>query len=87
VIVSLNIKNPRTLDLVQRLAQRTGETQTAAVTAAVAAQLDRLDGADAGRRAAVQRLLEQIWAHHGADAREHADQRATDLYDDAGLPR
>jgi len=84
--MSLNIKNPRTHELVQELADITGETLTGAVTEAVRERLERLQHPDApgladqllaiGRDCAT-RLPEP---HRSVD---HADL----LYSDDGLPR
>lgn len=41
--MSLNIKNPETYRLAQQLADRTGESMTAAVTEAIRERLARLD--------------------------------------------
>ena len=84
--MSLNIKNPRTHQLVQELADITGETMTGAVTEAVRERLERLRHSDepgladhllAIGRDCAARLPEP---HRSVD---HADL----LYGDDGLPR
>ena len=85
-IVSLNIKNTETNQLIQELAALTGETQTMAVTIAVRERLERLQhlreagladrllaiGADTAPR------LREPWR-----SKEHGDL----LYDEKGLPK
>ena len=82
----MSIKNAETQRLVQDLAELTGETQTAAITAAVRERLERLrskrDRSLAERlliigRDCAQRLKEPFRSS------EHGDL----LYDDRGLPR
>ena len=84
--MSLNIKNPRTHQLAQELADITGETMTGAVTEAVRERLERLQhGDDPG-------LVDQLLAI-GRDcaARLPESSRSVDhadlLYGDDGLPR
>ena len=86
VPVGMSIKNAETQRLVQDLAELTGETQTAAITAAVRERLERLrskrDRSLAERlliigRDCAQRLKEPFRSS------EHGDL----LYDDRGLPR
>jgi antitoxin VapB len=47
--MSLNIKDPRTDDLVRELAQAAGETFTEAVAVAVSERLERIRAADSAR--------------------------------------
>lgn len=91
--MGLNIKNERTTALVRELADRTGLTQTGAVTEAVQAKLAELDRHDpsvahrrAERRANVRKLLGEL--HNSLTDNERAQLRATErqLYADAGLP-
>ena len=86
--MAVSIKDPDTDHLIRELARRTGETQVAAVKAAVMERLARLDREEAQqRRSRRDRLL--------AIARDTAPRLAgisesTDigsyLYDDRGLP-
>lgn len=84
--MGLNIKNEETHELVRELAARTGETMTAAVTAAVRERLDRV------RREQGESLADQLLAI-GKDcaARLKEPFRSADhadlLYDEQGLPR
>ncbi|MEY9107464.1 antitoxin VapB [Bradyrhizobium yuanmingense] len=84
--MSLNIKNPEAHELATELAQRTGETLTAAVTNAVRERLERVrreQGAGLSDRLlkigqdCAKRLKEP---YRSAD---HGDL----LYDERGLPR
>ncbi len=84
--MSLNIKSEETHQLVRELAERTGETMTAAVTAAVRERLERV------RREQGESLADRLMAI-GRDcaprlkepfrSADHADL----LYDERGLPR
>src|SRR5205085_6740578 len=84
--VGLNIKSEETHQLVRELAERTGETMTAAVTAAVRERLERV------RRKQGESLADRLMAI-GRDcaprlkepfrSADHADL----LYDERGLPR
>lgn len=84
--MSLNIKNEDTHQLVQELARLTGETQTAAVTAAVRERIERV------RRAQRTGLADRLTAI-GADIARRLPEplRTADhgdlLYDEGGLPR
>jgi antitoxin VapB len=89
--MGLNIKNEHTTALVRELAQRTGLTQTGAITEAVRAKLAELDRdtTDIGthrRRESAQQLLNEL--HNSLTEAERAQIKAADgqLYDDAGLP-
>jgi len=84
--MSLNIKSEETHRLARELARLTGESMTAAVTAAVRERLDRLRRGDAVGLA--DRLL-SIGKDCTARLKEtfrFADQGAL-LYDERGLPR
>ena len=88
--MGMNIKNAETERLTRELAASTGESLTAAVTAAVRERLERVRGdsrppASAARRERVLELGRQIasvlpepWA-----TSPHGDL----LYDEAGLPK
>ena len=86
----LNIKRPETYELAKKLAARTGESLTDAVTTALRERLARLDEvrkADvAARIAAVQELSRAYRAHiHGPipTLKELDDE----MYDEYGLPK
>ncbi len=84
--MGLNIKSEETHQLVRELAERTGETMTAAVTAAVRERLERV------RREQGESLADRLMAI-GRDcaARLKEPFRSADhadlLYDERGLPR
>ncbi len=84
--MGLNIKSEETHQLVRELAERTGETMTAAVTAAVRERLERV------RREQGESLADRLLAI-GRDcaARLKEPFRSADhadlLYDERGLPR
>lgn len=84
--MGLNIKNPETHRLAEELAQRTGESMTAAVTTAVRERLDRV------RREQGESLADRLLAI-GQDCAKRLKEpfRSADhaelLYDDQGLPR
>ncbi|WP_402469907.1 type II toxin-antitoxin system VapB family antitoxin [Isoptericola aurantiacus] len=91
--MSLNIKNERTHDLVRRLADLTGSSQTSAVEDAVQRRLDELaasgtaDAADrAARRIRVDLILADVRADLTDSDRETLSAAESDLYDGAGLP-
>lgn len=92
--MSLNIKNERTVALIRELAERTGQTKTAAIEDAVRSRLSQLaEGGPAtarklaARKAAADRLLTEL--RGSVTAEERAVLRAADaqMYDDLGLPR
>jgi antitoxin VapB len=84
----LNIKNPETYRLVKELADRTGESMTAAVTDAVREKLDRLDLEAPGPATfdvdEILAMAAEIGRAFPDGYLEHAIQ---DLYDENGLPR
>jgi len=85
--MSLNLKNPETEEIARKLARRTGETLTTAITVALKERLDRIEKA----KKAEDRMewLERITAqtaplmNDGRSTKELFDE----LYDDAGLPK
>lgn len=83
--MSLNIKNEETHRLVRRLAELTGQSQTAAVEDAVRR---RIDDIERERERRVERIME---IGRRASAAMTAEERARDwfaeLYDERGLPR
>jgi antitoxin VapB len=87
--MSLNIKNPETYRLAKELADETGQSMTAAVTAAVRAQLERIR---AERRddpeARVQRILTMAAEIGRRMPPGYLDQDFDELlYDENGLPK
>ncbi|QAU50391.1 type II toxin-antitoxin system VapB family antitoxin [Bradyrhizobium guangzhouense] len=84
--MSLNIKNPEAHELATELAQRTGESLTAAVTNALRERLERV------RRKQGARLSDRL-LKIGGDCAKHLKEpyRSADhgdlLYDERGLPR
>lgn len=88
--MALNIKNSTTVALVRELAERTGQTQTSAVEAAVRAQLERLD-ADKHKRTSDERyqramkIVEEIHASMTDEDRAAIRQAQEDMYDEHGL--
>ncbi len=84
--MSLNIKNEETYRLARELAERTGESMTAAVTVAVRERLDRIR--DQHDIDLVDRLLAigKDCAAHLKEPYRSSDHGAL-LYDELGLPR
>lgn len=84
--MSLNIKNEETCRLARELAERTGESMTAAVTVAVRERLNRIR--DQHDIDLVDRLLAigKDCAAHLKDPYRSSD-HGTLLYDELGLPR
>lgn len=87
--MSLNIKNADAEHLARMLADATGESITAAVTAAVRERLDRARGSDEAKAAARVHRLHAIAAD--AAGRWIEPYRSADhgdlLYDQTGAPR
>jgi len=86
--MSLNIKNPEAHALAARLAKKTGETLTDAVTTALRERLERLERAvefDEQRYQALKALVKDsrsLW-DDSLLAADHGDL----LYDERGLPK
>jgi antitoxin VapB len=86
--MSLNIKNPEAHALAARLAKKTGETLTDAVTIALRERLERLDGAAVYDEALYQKLKAIA-----TDCRKHMKESYLSiehgdlLYDERGLPK
>ncbi|GEK87918.1 antitoxin [Microbacterium aerolatum] len=87
--MSLNIKNERVHEMVRRLAELTGQSQTSAVEDAVRRRLEEMEQAE---EAAEQRrhdefdaALKRLQSHVpvGPTYEEIMD----DMYDESGLPR
>ena len=84
--MSLNIKNEATHQLVRRLAELTGQSQTSAVEEAVRRRLAELERED-DRETRIQRLLEIGRQTAAAMDPELSNDPNDFLYDDMGLPR
>ena len=86
--MSLNVKNPEAHALAARLAQKTGETLTEAVTVALRERLERLERTaefDEERYQALRALVKgsrQLWSE-SLLAVDHGEL----LYDERGLPK
>ena len=80
--MSLNLKNPETLQLAATVARRRGVSQVRAITDALADQLAALDRPP--RR--VDTVLAAIWAGQTSEENDAVRQRVAGLYDEAGLP-
>ena len=87
--MSLNIKNETVHDLVRRLAELTGQSQTSAVEDAVRRRLEEIQGDAARDREERARRIDEIIREFqqlpvvGPTYEEIMD----DMYDDLGLPR
>lgn len=87
--MSLNIKNEKVHEMVRRLAELTGQSQTSAVEDAVRRRLEEVDGEKEKRQAeklaAINRIVERSRLRGGT----WADYEAIidDMYDEQGLPR
>jgi antitoxin VapB len=86
--MSLNIKNPKTHELAERVARLTGETLTEAVTAALREPLERIENLSAiedDRFRELKALVSgsrRLWIEPNLSV-EHGDL----LYDEFGLPK
>ena len=97
--MALNVKNPRTLEVVDELAQLTGLSKADAIRSAVEARLQQLLSAHAEASTSdttttdlLQALIADTsgrFARAGLGARSDGSylDPISDLYDDAGLPR
>lgn len=87
--MSLNIKNERVHEMVRRLAELTGQSQTGAVEDAVRRRLDEMDGAKEKQRAeklaAIARIVEEF--NRDLSPSPTYEEIIDDMYDDMGLPR
>ena len=81
----LNIKDPQTHNLAQKLAQATGETMTKAVTVAIQERLERVGRQRKGE--ATARELLEIVRRCASRLRKPPIDHAALLYDERGLPR
>jgi antitoxin VapB len=84
--MGLNIKNPETERLAQKLAKMTGESKTAAVTEALRERLERLSSEESDGLAV--RMME-IGKRCAARLREpfRSIEHGDLLYDEKGLPK
>jgi antitoxin VapB len=85
--MSMNIKNPETHKLAQKLAKLTGESLTEAVTQAIRERLERLS-----KRKPDAKLIEDLGRiAHDIASRMSPETKALDidelLYDENGLPK
>lgn len=87
--MSLNIKNERVHEMVRRLAELTGQSQTSAVEDAVRRRLDELGEEGQRRRderaAAIGAAIERLQAL--PDVGPSYEEIMDDMYDETGLPR
>ena len=85
--MSLNLKNPETEEIARKLARRTGETLTTAITVALKERLDRIEKA----KKAEDRMewLERITAQTAPLMNDDRSIKELfdELYDEAGLPK
>lgn len=83
--MAINIKDPETDRLARELASRTGETLTAAVSAAIAERLERVRGRREARDLAAE--LDAIAVRSGAlPILDHRENDQILGYDASGLP-
>ncbi len=86
----LNIKRPETYELAKRLAARTGESLTEAVTKALEERLARLEDMRRTnieeRMAKIRELQKDVRAYFG-DRMPTLKELDDDMYDEDGLPR
>ena len=97
--MALNVKNPRTLEVIHELAQLTGQSKADAIRSAVEARLQQLLSAHAEASTSdttttdlLQALIADTsgrFTRAGLGARPDGSylDPISDLYDDAGLPR
>jgi antitoxin VapB len=83
--VTLNIKDPEAHELARKLAHKTGETMTRAVTEALRERLARVNREHQQSTAAEDLLA--IGRRCAASLKGKALDHATLLYDDQGLPK
>lgn len=87
--MSLNIKNERVHEMVRRLAELTGQSQTSAVEDAVRRRLDEMGEAKQKQRAeklaAIARIVEEF--NRDLPPTPTYEEIIDDMYDDMGLPR
>lgn len=87
--MSLNIKNERVHEMVRRLAELTGQSQTSAVEDAVRRRLEEMDGVREKQRAEKLAAVARIVTAFNRDLPPGPtyEEIIDDMYDDMGLPR
>ena len=87
--MSLNIKNETVHDLVRRLAELTGQSQTSAVEDAVRRRLEEIQGDAARDREERARRIDEAIARLQAlpVVGPSYEEMMEDMYDEWGLPR
>ncbi len=82
--MGMNIKSEKAQQLARQLADRTGQSMTAAVEQALEAEIRRLDQEDdfAIRKARVREIIKRSGPTPPDVTSDHSD-----LYDEIGLPR
>lgn len=87
--MSLNIKNERVHEMVRRLAELTGQSQTSAVEEAVRLRLEEMeqsaDEAEQDRRRRIRESIARLQAL--PDIGPTYEEIMDDMYDEMGLPR
>lgn len=87
--MSLNIKNERVHEMVRRLAELTGQSQTSAVEDAVRRRLEEMeqhsDAAEQDRRHRIRASIARLQAL--PDIGPTYEEIMDDMYDEFGLPR
>ncbi len=83
--MALSLKNPKTEELARKLARRTGESITEAVTTALQERLGRLERPEQGQleRRRVEILLKELWSLPDLDTRSAEEILG---YDEMGVP-
>ena len=85
--MALTIKNPETIALTRELAQKTGRTQTAAITEAVrTALVEASKPTYEEREARVNAVMQDIWASAPPGEADRVKRNMDELYDEWGLP-
>lgn len=87
--MSLNIKNERVHEMVRRLAELTGQSQTGAVEDAVRRRLEEMersaDAVERRRREEFDVALKRLQSH--VPIGPTVEEIINDMYDENGLPR
>lgn len=83
---SLHITNQETVALARRLAERTGESLTTAVTEALRERLERIDDLTPEERRRQILAIAAEWRRHRTDTRTR-EEIDDDMYDEWGLPK
>lgn len=87
--MSLNIKNEKVHEMVRRLAELTGQSQTSAVEDAVRRRLEEVDETRSAAEQERRRRIRATIAHAQAlpDIGPSYEEIMDDMYDELGLPR